>query len=355
MPTSKLRRIERDEALSLLRKAPLLELGRRAFTAKQERYGNFITYVHNRHINPTNLCVYTCKFCDFKAKLGDEHAYSLDEDDILEGLRDPALREVHIVGGLWPKWGLQRSLDLVRRIRRERPHLSIKAFTAVEVSYFARMERTDTETVLKKMIDASVELMPGGGAEVLTERIHRELYEQKIGPNEWLDIHEEAHRLALPSNATLLFGHIETDEEIVDHLFRLRDLEDRAPGFQSFIPLAYQPGKSGLRKRLVSAPRCLRIVALSRLVLDNIPHIKAYWPTLQEETAAAALCFGADDLDGTLGEERIMQMAGTESPAARTAEMLTRIASDAGQVAVERDGEFRIASSELAFAASQGA
>jgi len=345
-------RIDRAEALDLLVHAPLLELGRMAFDVKRARHGDRITYVRNRHVNPTNLCVYDCKFCDFAAKPGDSHAYVLNEEEILATLGDSAIREAHIVGGLSPRWGLDRSLALVRAIRSARPELFIKAFTAVEVAYFARMARVNTAEVLHRMVDAGVDLMPGGGAEVLSDRTHQALCQHKATPAEWLAIHEEAHALGLSSNATLLFGHIETDEEIVDHLIALRDLQDRAPGFVSFVPLVYQPGSTRLVSHMVSAPRSLRVVALSRLVLDNIAHIKAYWPTLQVETAAAALNFGADDLDGTLGKERIMQLAGTGSPEQASLRLMQQMADDAGQQLVERDGHFNAIGSPLAWSSS---
>lgn len=342
LPTT-LGRINLEQGLELLRDAPLLELGRMAFERKRDLYGDRITFIRNLHINPTNLCVYSCKFCDFSAKKGDAHAYEMSEAEILKLASDPALREVHIVGGLWPTWGFQRSLELVRRIRDLRPDLWIKAFTAVEVAYFARMERHgDCGAILGAMIDAGVSQMPGGGAEVLSGRIHQALYKDKIGPAQWLEIHECAHRMGLPSNATLLFGHIETDEEIVRHLLEIRALQDRVPGFSSFVPLAYQPGKTGLVPRMASAPRCLRVVALARLMLDNVAHIKAYWPSLQVETAVAALNFGADDLDGTLGRERIMQMAGSSSPENASQAMMERMARQAGQHLAERDGVYRL-------------
>ena len=330
--------LSREQALELLREAPLLELGRMAFDRKRELHSDVVTWVHNRHVNPTNLCVYSCKFCDYKAKRGDSHAYSLDENDIFQLLESPDLSEAHIVGGLWPEWGFERSLNLVRSIRERRPDLSIKAFTAVEVAYFARMERATTQEVLLAMQDAGVDMLPGGGAEVLSPRIHQELYKDKIGPDEWLAVHETAHELGLPSNATLLFGHIETDEEIIDHLFTLNDSNLRSPGFQSFIPLLYQPGSTGLSTGLASAPRALRVIAIARLILDTIPHLKAYWPTLQEETAVAALNFGADDLDGTLGKERIMQLAGSDSPEELTGHHLETMIRHAGQTPQERDG-----------------
>jgi aminodeoxyfutalosine synthase len=335
-------RLNRAQGLELLRDAPLLELGRMAFDRKRDLYGDRVTYIRNLHINPTNLCVYSCAFCDFSAKKGDAHAYEMNEAEILEKVAEPSLREVHIVGGLWPSWNFQRSLNLIRSIRALRPHLWIKAFTAVEVAYFARMERhNDCQVIIGAMMEAGVNQMPGGGAEVLSERVHQALYKDKIGPSQWLEIHEIAHKMGLPSNATLLFGHIETDEEIVEHLLHVRDLQDRTPGFQSFVPLAYQPGKTQLTPRMASAPRCLRIVALARLMLDNVAHIKAYWPSLQVETAVAALNFGADDLDGTLGKERIMQMAGAAAPDHATQAFMERMGRQAGQHLIERDGAYR--------------
>lgn len=336
-------RIEAAEALDLLQSTPLIELGLRAHALKRARYGDRVSYVHNRHVNPTNLCVYSCKFCDYAAKKNDTHAYELTEAEILNDLADPAVVEAHIVGGLWPTWHFRRALDLVRAIRTTRPGLWIKAFTAVEIAYFARMERTSTRGILAQMKDAGVDMVPGGGAEILSDRIHQELYKDKIGPADWLRIHEEAHETGLPSNATMLFGHIETDEEIVDHLLQLRALQDRTGRFQSFIPLAYLPGETRLAPRAVSAPRSLRIIALSRLLLDNFAHVKAYWPTLGLETAAAALSYGADDLDGTLGKERIMQMAASESPAALTRQFMEQIIRDGGQIPVPRTGQFEIA------------
>lgn len=341
-------RINRSDALELLQRAPLLELGRMAFDLKRDLYGDRVTFIHNRHVNPTNLCVNSCGFCDFSAKRGDDHAYVLDESQITFSLNDPALREVHIVGGLHPDWDFNRSLRLVRAIRAMFPDLWIKAFTAVEIAYFAGMEsHGDTGLILDALKEAGVNQITGGGAEMLSDRLHQALYRDKIGPDEWMDLHALAHEKGIGSNATMLFGHIETDEEIVDCLLKLRDLQDKAPGFQSFIPLAYQPGRTELVPRQVSSLRSVRIVALSRLVLDNIPHIKAYLPTLQSETTAMALNAGADDLDGTLGKERIMQLAGSQSPAAMTREYLEQIARHAGQELAERDGLFQIVDEAL--------
>ena len=334
-------RITADEALLLLDQWPLHNLGRLAFARKRALHGDVATYVVNKQINPTNLCVHACSFCDYAAKPGDAHAYTLEEDEILASLaEEPELTEVHIVGGLWKTWNLDRSLALVARIRREYPDLWIKAFTAVEVDFFAKTTKSDWRTVLTALRQAGVDGLPGGGAEVLNERIHQELYAAKMGPDKWIAIHELAHQLGMPTNATLLFGHIETSQEIVDHLVTLRDLQDRAPGFEAFIPLAFQPGQTGLRTSLVSPMRCLRVIAVARLVLDNIPHIKAYWPTLQLETGIAALTFGADDLDGTLGRERIMQLAGTGAPQGMASGFMERLIREAGQTPIRRNGRF---------------
>lgn len=333
-------RVSRDEALTLLRNWPLHDLGKLAFGRKRALHGDVATFIVNQQINPTNLCVHSCKFCEFAAKPKDSHAYSLEEDAILAGLDDPNLTEVHIVGGLWKTWDLKRSLDLVRRIRREKPDLWIKAFTAVEVDFFAKCTKSTWAEVLEQMRDAGVDGMPGGGAEVLNERIHQALYKDKIGPETWISVHETAHRMGIPTNCTLLFGHIETDEEIVDHLITLRESQDRVKGFEAFIALAFQPGETGITRTLVSPMRCLRVIALARLVLDNIPHIKAYWPTLQLETGVTALGFGADDLDGTLGRERIMQLAGTGAPEGMGVQLMERLIREAGQVPMRRNGRF---------------
>jgi len=320
---------------------PLHDVGALAFQAKRARFGNEVTYTVSRHINPTNLCIHSCNFCDFAAKPKEPHAYELTEEAILTSLTDSALDEVHIVGGLWPSWGLTRSLELVHSIRERYPSLWIKAFTAVEIAFFAQQERTDVESVLRLCLDAGVDALPGGGAEILTARVHQALYRTKIGPQEWLAIHEKAHATGLVTNCTMLFGHIETDEEVVEHLTKLRELQSRTGGFMAFIPLAYLPGKTQVVPQMATPERCLRIVALSRLILDNIPHIKAYWPTLQPETASLALNFGADDLDGTLGHERIMQEAGTGAPASMTARMMEVLIRDAGQVPKRRNGRFQ--------------
>lgn len=339
--TSNIARLDRGQGLELLQTLPLLQLGRMAFERKRALHGDRVSFVRNRQINLTNRCVNSCRFCGFSVKAEDPAGYELDEEGIAAMVDEPELKEVHIVSGLWPSWDFERSVNLVRVVRARRPDIWIKAFTAVELEYFARVScGGDMNTVISSLIRTGVNQLPAGGAEVFSDRVRRLLCPDKISGKEWLAIHRLAHESGLPSNASLLFGHIETDEEIVDHLLALRELQDATHGFQAFVPLAYQPGKTNVVRRPASSPRCLQIVALSRLLLDNIPHVKAYWPSLQIETAVAALNFGADDLDGTLGRERIMKTAGSPGPEQATTELLERMCRQAGQKLYERDGAY---------------
>jgi aminodeoxyfutalosine synthase len=333
-------RVSEAEALFLFQHWPLHDLGALAFARKRALHGDVATFIVNKQINPTNLCVHACKFCEFAAKPGDAHAYSLEEDEIIASIADPDLAEVHIVGGLWKTWNFERALGLVRRIRATYPAMWIKAFTAVEIDFFAKVTKQTWQQVLGQLRDAGMDGLPGGGAEVLSERVHQELYKDKMGPEKYVAVHEAAHALGIPTNCTLLFGHIETDEELISHLIQLRTSQDKHPGFEAFIPLVFQPGETGIRQSLISPMQCLRVIAISRLVLDNVPHIKAYWPTLQMETAVTALTFGADDLDGTIGQERIMQLAGTGAPEGLAIELMHRLIRDAGQVPMRRSGRF---------------
>lgn len=334
------KRLSERDAINLLTNEEHIELGCRAFDEKVSRFGMKITYTRNIHINPTNLCVYSCAFCDFAAKPSAPHAYSMSEDDILAKILDPSILEVHIVGGLWPTWGFKRSLNLVSAIRNLRPDIWIKAFTAVEIAYFSRMEGCSVESIICQLRDAGVNCFPGGGAEILSDRIHSLLFKEKIGPREWLQIHECAHRLGIETNCTMLFGHIEEPAEVVSHLEALRALQDKTGGFSCFIPLAYQPGRSRLVPEIVSSMYCLKIISLSRLFLDNIPHIRSYWPSLEIETACAGLSFGADDLDGTIMNERIMNLAGSNAPKGIDEENVRVIIRHSGQDPVLRTGSF---------------
>lgn len=312
-----------------------------AFDCQQQRHQRRISYINNLHINPTNLCVYACKFCDFARRPGQPGAYSLDEEQILGRIEQARPQEVHIVGGMWKSWPLQRYLSLIRQIATRFPNIAIKACTAVEIAWFAHMQRCSSREVLLALQDAGVSMLPGGGAEVLSNRIHQTLHKDKISPAQWLAIHREAHNIGLASNASMLFGHIETLDEILEHLHAIRELQDETSGFTSFVPLLYQPGNTQLGNKL-PPHKALDIIALCRLYLDNVDHIKAYWPTLGLATAAMALTAGANDLDGTLGQETIMQMANADAPAQLSEHTLCQLIRDAGMQSARRDGQHRL-------------
>jgi aminodeoxyfutalosine synthase len=329
-------RLTFEDGLRLYQSPDLLSLGRMADHVRRKRHGNRATFVVNRQINPTNICILSCTFCGFFSKEGRENAYVLNEQDILSRL-SPELREVHIVGGLYRKWSFEDYLNVIRTIHKAQPSLQIKAYTAVEVDFFARHDGLPLEEVLRRMKEAGVVCLPGGGAEVFSERVRKILFPFKIGWAKWSEVHRTAHKMGLRSNSTLLYGHIETLEERLDHMVKLRALQDETHGFLSFIPLAFQPGDTGIVKRQASAVDDLKTIAVSRLMLDNFDHIKSYWVTLGEETCSMALRFGADDVDGTILEERIMHAAKAGTPVGMAKERLAQLIREAGCVPVERD------------------
>jgi aminodeoxyfutalosine synthase len=247
------------------------------------------------------------------------------------------------VSGLYNEWSFEDYLDVVRVIKRNFPRIQIKAYTAVEIDFFSRKEKRPLKDILAKMIEAGVVCLPGGGAEVFSERVRKALFPFKIGAPKWLEVHRTAHQMGLRSNATLLYGHMETSEERVNHMFKLRDLQDETGGFLSFIPLAYQPGTTHVVKRQASVVDDLKTIAAARLFLDNFEHIKAYWVTMGEQTASMALHFGADDIDGTIGEERIMHAAQATSPTRMARESLVRLIREAGREPVERNCLYQVA------------
>ncbi len=346
-------RLTREEGLALFETRDLIRLGRLADQAKRARWGDRAHFVINRQINPSNICVLSCRFCDFATKRGRPNAYEMTIEEILETCHSE-LSEVHIVGGLHPDWPWDHYLEMLRAIKGRFPRIQIKAWTAVEIDFFSKKFRLSVEEALRQLQAAGLSALPGGGAEVFSERVRKALFPFKIGAPRWLSIHRIAHRLGIPTNATLLYGHMETVEERVDHLLKLRELQDETggftpphgagpalqggAGFMSFIPLAYQPGKTQLVARQAPATDDLRTIAVARLLLDNVPHIKAYWVTMGEEIASVALHFGADDLDGTIGEERIMHAADAASPVSLTRGRLVELIRESGATPVERDG-----------------
>jgi len=331
-------RLTKDDGLALYASDDLIAMGRMANEVARAKSGDSVYFVLNRKLEPTNICVLSCKFCDFAVKPDSPEAYEMTLAEMLSKLR-PDLHEVHITGGLHPKWPWEFYIDMVRQIKTQFPNVDVKAFTAVEIDFFAKKFKKSHEQVLRELQAAGLRTMPGGGAEVFSERVRKELFKQKIGAKTWFDVHKTAHRLGIQSNVTMLYGHIETIEERVEHMLRVRECQDETNGFLAFIPLAFQPGNTGIKTRndFTSAIDDLKTIAVSRLMLDNIPHIKAYWVMLTAEVATIALSFGADDMDGTVGEERIAHDAGAISPMELAKGKLISIIHDAGKLPVERD------------------
>jgi len=325
----------------MLETEDVLALGRMADAYRTALHGDRTYFVFNRQLNPTNKCVLDCVFCDYAKSPTDTHGYEMDMEQILAH-GEGGIREIHMVGGLHPKWKYEQYVDIVRQLRAHYPDLQIKAWTAVEIDWFARLSRKSVEAVFEDMVAAGMNSMPGGGAEVFSERVRQALFKQKIGADRWLEIHRIAHRMGIPSNATLLFGHIETYEERVQHILRLRDLEDEAPGFLAFIPLEFQKGYTNLVERQASALEDLKTIAMSRLVWDNVPHVKSYWVMLGDETASMGLNFGASDIDGTIGEEKIAHAALAASPLGLARERLVELIREAGKTPVERDALYNV-------------
>ncbi len=335
-------RLTREEGQILFQTDDLLGLGRIADYAKRRRVGDQVFFVINRYINPTNVCVLSCKFCDFAKKKGEAGAFEHSIEDILAMIKD-GVREVHIVGGHHPDWPFEYYERLIQAIHAQHPQVQIKAFTAAEIDYFWRRWKIAPEEVLCRLKAAGLHSMPGGGAEVFSERLQKLLnYTGKAGADRWCEIHGIAHRLGIRTNATMLYGHLETLEERVDHLLRLRRQQDESSGFLTFIPLAYQVGDTKLVPRQTPPTDDLRTIAASRLLLDNFPHVEAYWIMIGEATASIALNFGADDINGTLEDERIAHAAKAESPAGLAREQLLRMIRDAGKIPVERDALYNV-------------
>lgn len=331
-------RLTLQDGLTLFASPDVISIGKMAHAVQRMKSGDAVYYVVNQKIEPTNICVLSCSFCDFAVKQGSPEAYEMTVADILAKLNSD-VHEVHITGGLHPDWPWEYYIGMVRDIKKAFPQLDVKAFTAVEIDFFHKKFKMPIAEVLRQLYDAGLRTMPGGGAEVFSERVRKLLFNQKIGAKTWFDVHTTAHRMGIPSNATLLYGHIETYEERVGHMLRLREAQDQTGGFLSFIPLAFQPGDTGIKPKneFTSAIEDLKTIAVSRLMLDNVPHIKAYWVMLTEEVASVALNFGADDMDGTVGGEKIAHDAGAVSPMAMAKEKLVKIITDAGKIPVERD------------------
>ncbi len=334
-------RLSDSDALFLFEQTDLIELGQLANKFNQTKNSRSVYYNVNRHINPTNICVKSCKFCAFSRKPGDEGAYEYSLDEILAKARDVASQgatEVHIVGGLHPRWNFQSYLQMLSAIKDQFPQLHIKAFTAVEIDWLAAKARLSVAEALTQLKNAGLGSMPGGGAEIFHPEIRTQICDTKTDAERWLDIHRTAHKAGLKTNCTMLYGHIENYSHRVDHMRRLRELQDETGGFNVFIPLAFQPHDNEMGiKRYTLGVDDLRTIAVSRLFLDNFNHIKSYWIMLGPDIAQMALNFGANDLDGTVTEEKISRMAGGRSGMVLTKSQIHNMIRKANRTPVERD------------------
>jgi aminodeoxyfutalosine synthase len=338
-------RLTSEDGVTLYRSPDLLAVGWLANYVREKRHGNVTYYNINRHINPTNVCVAHCKLCAFGRSPDAPGAYTYALDEVWnragEGVAQGAT-EFHIVGGLHPDLPFDYYLDLIRGLKQRFPQVHLKAFTMVEVGFYARITRLSVREVLEKMKEAGVDSLPGGGAEIFNPRVRKVICDHKTSGQMWLQIARTAHELGLRSNATMLYGHIETDEERVEHLTLLRSLQDETHGFVAFIPLAFHPENTGLSHLpKTSGFDDLKNIAVSRLLLDNFDHIKAYWIMLTPRIAQIALRFGANDMDGTVIEEKIYHDAGATTPQSVTRADLERLIREAGRDPVERDTLYR--------------
>lgn len=339
------RRLTRRDGIALYRSNDLLALGRIADHVAQRKNGNRVYFVQNLHINPTNICVNRCKFCAFSRSKGEPGAYEMSIDDILNKARNAGkgVREFHIVSGLHPDLPFAWYLDMLSALKKEFPKIHLKAFTAVEIDYLAKLSGLNITDTLKQLRDAGLGSLPGGGAEIFNASVRNTLCAEKISGDRWLEVIDAAHRIGLKSNATMLYGHIETYEHRIDHLLRLRDLQDRTGGFQAFIPLSFHSQNTEIKKSAYTTGfDDLKTLAISRLMLDNFDHIKAYWVMLGEKIAQVSLNFGVDDLDGTVVEERITRAAGGTTDGSITKGEIVHLIRQAGRTPVERDTVYNV-------------
>jgi aminodeoxyfutalosine synthase len=340
-------RLDLEDGVRLFESPDLLALGWLANRERERRHAARTYFNYNIRIEATNVCVASCLFCAFaRLKPGDADAYTMSLEEVWEKLRsraDQPLTEVHVVNGLHPELPFEYYTEMLRGLKRIRPSIHLKCFTAVEIAFFADLYGMTDEQVLSELMAAGLDSLPGGGAEIFAERVRRKICHDKADADRWLSIHRLAHRLGMRSNVTMLYGHIETAAERVDHMLRARALQDETGGFQAFIPLAFHPDNNQMRKLPApSAADTLRVHAVARLVVDNIPHVKAFWIATGVEVAQAALWFGVDDLDGTVQEERIYHMAGARTPEAMTTDEIRRLIRAAGREAVERDTLYNV-------------
>lgn len=341
-------RLSREDGIALYNTKDILALGYLADTARCRKNGHRTYFIVNRHINHTNICVNLCKLCAFGREAGDPKAYTLSLEEIESkamASREVRISEIHIVGGLNPELKLDYYLEMLRRVRRVLPEVVIQSFTAVEVDYLAELHGMSVEDVLAALKEAGLDSLPGGGAEIFSPRVRELICPKKISGRRWLQVHEAAHSLGMRTNATMLYGHVETVEERVDHLLALRELQDRTGGFLTFIPLAFHPKNTGLERLGLSGTTGyddLKNLAVARLMLDNFDHIKAFWVMIGPKMAQVSLSFGVDDLDGTVVEEKIAHDAGAATGQFMTKAEIINMIKAAGRFPVERDTLYNV-------------
>ncbi|MEK7406418.1 MAG: aminofutalosine synthase MqnE [Acidobacteriota bacterium] len=338
-------RLDYEDGLALERSVDILGLGYMANLVRERLHGNVTYFNVNRHINPTDVCVASCRLCAFGKKARDPRAYTMSLEQVWETAGrgwSEAVTEFHVTGGLHPELTLDWYCQAVRGLKERFPQVHVKALTMVEIAWLAGRSGLSVQATLGRLIGAGVDSLPGGGAEIFSERVRRLICDHKISGEEWLETARTAHRLGLRSNCTMLYGHIETADDRVDHLLRLRALQDETGGFVAFVPLAFHPGNTALRHLPATTGfDDIKAIAVARLLLDNVPHIKAYWIMLTPRIAQIAQRFGADDIDGTVVEEKIYHDAGaTTSQSLRRSELL-RLIREAGREPLERDTLYR--------------
>jgi aminodeoxyfutalosine synthase len=341
-------RISREDGIALFETDDLLAVGAMADLVNRRMNGDRVYYVANQHINPTNVCILNqvCVFCSYGVRPLADDAYTMSLEEVYaeaEAARRSPTREFHIVGGLHPKLPLSYYTDMIRGLKERHPRVHVKALTAVEIAHLARIEAISTRAVLEELVAAGLDAIPGGGAEVFSPAVRSTIADRKLAAEEWLRVHREAHEMGVPTNCTLLYGHVETAADRVDHMLMLRGLQDETGGFSTFIPLAWHPDNTamgremGLEGQRTGGVDDLKALAVGRILLDNVPHIKTHWIMVTTKVSQIALSFGVDDLEGTVVLEKITHTAGADTPIGLDLDEIVDLIRDAGKTPVERD------------------
>ena len=339
-------RLNRNDGLHLLQTTNILGLGYLANERRRTMTGDQVFFNNNAHINYSNVCKVRCGLCAFAKDLGEKGSYTMSIEEVVQKAgqyADQGVTEIHIVGGIHPELPFSYYLDMITKIKERAPKVSLKAFTAAEYDYFSQIQNKPIFEILKTFKEAGVSFITGGGAENFSQRVREIICPGKLSGERWLEIHRTAHQLGIPTNANMLYGLIETDEELIDHLLALRDLQDETQGFYALIPTAFHPKNTKFEEvAQASALRTLKVIAVARLILDNFQYIKAYWVSSTPQVAQMALNFGANDLDGVVREEKIYHTAGATSPQMQSEQQLIHMIHEAGLDAVERDSYYHV-------------